>query len=111
MPGYTLTRATAKKMDDGWGEVVYQVIVRIKNGEPGRGFVEVQALGREDQAAKAIAIEGGQEVEVSMVLFARPFRVMVEPFPGQKPAADCRGLEHPRKGLRRLSQVLCAGRQ
>ena len=80
VPGYTLTRATAKKMDDGWGEVVYQVIVRVKNGEPGRGFVEVQALGREDQAAKAIAIEGGQEVEVSMVLFARPFRVMVEPF-------------------------------
>ena len=80
VPGYTLTRATARKMDDGWGEVVYQVIVRVKNGEPGRGFVEIQALGREDQASKAIAIEGGQEVEVSMVLFARPFRVMVEPF-------------------------------
>jgi hypothetical protein len=80
VPGYTLTRATAKKMDDGWGEVVYQVIVRIRNGEPGRGFVEVQAIGREDQGSKAIAIEGGQEVEVSMVLFARPFRVMVEPF-------------------------------
>lgn len=80
IPGYTLTRATAKKMDDGWGEVVYQVIVRIKNGEPGRGFVEVQAIGREDQGSKAISIEGGQEVEVSMVLFARPFRVMVEPF-------------------------------
>lgn len=80
VPGYTLTRATAKKIDDGWGEVVYQVIVRIKNGEPGRGFVEVQAIGREDQGSKSVMIEGGQEVEVSMVLFARPFRVMVEPF-------------------------------
>ena len=80
VPGYTLTRATAKKMDDGWGEVVYQVIVRIKNGEPGPGFVEVQAIGREDQGSKSVMIEGGQEVEVSMVLFARPFRVMVEPF-------------------------------
>lgn len=80
VPGYTLTRATARKMDDGWGEVVYQVIVRVKNGEPGRGFVEVQAIGREDQGSKAIMIEGGQEVEVSMVLFARPFRVMIEPF-------------------------------
>jgi len=80
VPGYTLTRATAKKVDDGWGEVVYQVIVRVKNGEPGPGFVEIQAIGREDQGSKSVMIEGGQEVEVSMVLFARPFRVMVEPF-------------------------------
>ena len=80
VPGYTLTRATARKMDDGWGMVVYQVIVRIRNGEPGRGFVQVQVMGMQDQAYKEVEIEGGQEVEVSLVLFARPFRVVVEPF-------------------------------
>jgi len=79
VPGFTLTRTRARKVDDGWG-VVYQVIVRIRNGEPGRGFVRVSAAGREDEAGKNIEIEGGQEVEVSLVLWERPFRVLVEPF-------------------------------
>ncbi len=79
VPGFTLTRARARKVDDGWG-VVYQVIVRIRNGEPGRGFVRISASGREDEAAKNVEIEGGQEVEVSLVLWDRPSRVLVEPF-------------------------------
>jgi len=79
VPGYTLTRALARKVDDGWG-IVYQVIVRVRNGEPGRGFVQVQVMGRQDQAYKNVEIEGGQEVEVSIVLWERPFRVLVEPF-------------------------------
>ncbi|MDP6777845.1 MAG: hypothetical protein QGI83_13885, partial [Candidatus Latescibacteria bacterium] len=80
VPGYTLTRATAKKIDDGWGMVVYQVVVRVRNGEPGRGFVQIRVTGREDEAVKAVQIEGGQEVEVALMLWERPFRVMVEPF-------------------------------
>jgi hypothetical protein len=80
VPGYTLTRVRAYKVDDGFGMVVYQVIVRIRNGEPGRGFVQVRAMGREDEAVKGVEIEGGQEVEVALIVWDRPFRVMVEPF-------------------------------
>ncbi len=80
IPGYTLTRVKAMKMDDGFGMVVYQLIVRIKNREPGRGYVQITASGRGDEAIKGVEIEGGQEIEVSMVLWDQPFRVMVEPF-------------------------------
>ena len=80
IPGYTLTRVKAMKMDDGFGMVVYQLILRIKNSEPGRGYVQITASGRGDEAVKGVEIEGGQEIEVSMVLWDQPFRVMVEPF-------------------------------
>ena len=80
IPGYTLTRVKALKMDDGFGMVVYQLILRIKNSEPGRGYVQITATGRGDEAIKGVEIEGGQEIEVSMVLWEQPFRVMVEPF-------------------------------
>ena len=80
VPGYTLTRTEAKKVDDGWGAVVYQVMVRIRNGEPGRGFVQVQLQGRGDEITKNVEIDGGQEVEVSMVIGVRPAFVTVEPF-------------------------------
>ncbi|MDP6040297.1 MAG: hypothetical protein QGG64_17225, partial [Candidatus Latescibacteria bacterium] len=80
IPGYTLTKVKALKMDDGFGMVVFQLIIRIKNSEPGRGYVQITATGRNDEAVKGVEIEGGQEVEVSMVLWEQPFRVMVEPF-------------------------------
>ncbi len=80
VPGYTLTRASARKIDDGWGMIVYQVVVRVRNGEPGRGLVQIQVRARQDEVTKGVEIEGGQEVEVGMVLWERPFRVMVEPF-------------------------------
>ena len=80
VPGYTLTRVVANKVDDGFGMVVYQLIVRIRNGEPGRGFVQITAMGRGDEGVKGVEIEGGQEVEVGMVMWEQPFRVMVEPF-------------------------------
>ncbi|MDA0710845.1 MAG: hypothetical protein O3B73_11615, partial [bacterium] len=80
VPGYTLTRVIANKVDDGFGLIVYQVLVRIRNGEPGRGFVQITAMGRGDEAVKGVEIEGGQEVEVGMVMWEQPFRVSVEPF-------------------------------
>jgi ABC-type transport system involved in multi-copper enzyme maturation permease subunit len=80
VPGYTLTRTEAKKVEDERGAVVYQVMVRIRNGEPGRGFVQVQLMGRGDEITKNVEIEGGQEVEVSMVIGVRPGIVTVEPF-------------------------------
>ena len=80
VPGYTLTRAKAYKVDDGWGMLTYQVIVRIRNGEPGRGFVQIRAMGAEDEAVKGVEIEGGQEVEVGLILWERPSRISVEPF-------------------------------
>ena len=80
VPGYAITRATTLKRENGWGAVVYQVMVRIRNGEPGRGFVQVQLQGRDDAISKNIQIDGGQEVEVSMVLASRPLRINVEPF-------------------------------
>ena len=80
VPGYTLTRVSALKVDDGWGAVAYQVIVRIRNGEPTRGFVQVQVFGRGDEIAKNIEIDGGTEVEVSLVIRVRPGRLTVEPF-------------------------------
>ena len=80
VPGYTLTRSEAKKVENDQGEVVYQVMVRIRNGEPGRGFVQVQLQGRGDEITKNVEIEGGQEVEVSMVIGVRPHIVTVEPF-------------------------------
>ena len=80
VPGYTLTRSEAKKLEDDQGKVVYQVMVRILNGEPGRGFVQVQVQGRGDEITKNVEIAGGQEIEVSMVIGVRPFIVTVEPF-------------------------------
>jgi len=80
VPGYTITRSEAKKVDDGWGAVVYQVMVRVRNGEPGRGFIQVQVSGRGDEIVKNVEIEGGQELEVSLVIGARPSFVSVEPF-------------------------------
>ncbi len=80
VPGYTLTRAKAYKVDDGWGMMTYQIIVRIRNGEPGRGFVQIRALGTEDEAVKGVEIEGGQEVEVGLILWERPSRISIEPF-------------------------------
>ena len=80
VPGYTLTRATARKIDDGWGMIVYQVVVRVRNGEPGRGLVQIQVRARQDEVTKGVEIEGGQEVEVGLVVWERPFRVVVEPF-------------------------------
>jgi len=80
IPGYTITRVTTLKRENTWGAVVYQVMVRLRNGEPGRGFVQIQLVGAEDTVSKNILIEGGQEVEVSMVLGVRPRRVTIEPF-------------------------------
>ena len=42
--------------------------------------MQITASGRGDEAVKGVEIEGGQEIEVSMVLWDQPFRVMVEPF-------------------------------
>lgn len=80
IPGYTITRATAKKVENSSGAVVHQVVVRVRNGEPGVGFVQVKVGGFRDEVSKGIQIEGGTEVEVSMVIAARPSRVTVEPF-------------------------------
>lgn len=80
VPGFTLTRSIGRRLDDGWGSVVYQVIVRIRNGEPGRGIVEINLRGRQDEVTRVVEIGGGQEVEVAMILWERPFRVMIEPF-------------------------------
>lgn len=80
VPGYKLTKASAVKMDDGWGAVVYQVTVRVRNAEPGRGFVQVTVTGREDEAVKGVEVEGGTEVEVGLIIWDRPTRVTVDPF-------------------------------
>ena len=80
VPGYTFTRVSALKVDEARGAVVYQVIARIRNGEPGRGFVQIKVLGRGDEIARNVEIDGGSEVEVSMVIGVRPIRVTVEPF-------------------------------
>ncbi len=80
VPGYTLTRASARKVDDGWGAVVHEVKVRIRNGEPGLGFVQVEVASFRDQVTKNVQIEGGQEVEVALTITDRPNRVSIEPF-------------------------------
>ncbi len=80
IPGYTLTKVKALKVDDGSGTLVYQVMVRIKNSEPGRGYVQITATGQEDEAVQGVALEGEQEIEVSMVLWEQPLRVLVEPW-------------------------------
>jgi hypothetical protein len=80
VPGYTLTKASASKMDDGWGAVVYQVKVRVRNAEPGRGFVQVTVASSQDEAVKGVEIEGGTEVEVGLIIWDRPTRVTVDPF-------------------------------
>ena len=80
VPGYTLTKASAVKMDDGWGAVVYQVKVRVRNAEPGRGYVQVTVMSGEDEAVKGVEIEGGSEVEVGLIIWDRPTRVTVDPF-------------------------------
>ncbi len=80
IPGYTLTSVKALKIDDGSGILAYQLIVRIKNSEPGRGYVQITALSENDEAIKGVEIESGQEIEVSMVLWEQPLRVIIEPF-------------------------------
>ena len=80
IPDYTLTSAKTLKVDDGSGTLVYQLIVRIKNNEPGRGYVQINSFGQNDEAVKGVEIEGGQEIEVSMVVWEQPLRVVVTPF-------------------------------
>jgi hypothetical protein len=80
VPGYTLTKASAVKMDDGWGAVVYQVKVRVRNAELGRGFVQVTVASQQDEAVKGVEIEGGKEVEIGLIIWDRPTRVTVDPF-------------------------------
>lgn len=101
VPGYTLTRVKAYKVDDGTGWTVYQVLVRVRNGEAGRGYVKVTAQGREDGVSKGVEIEPGQEVEVALILWDRPMRVSVDPFfaRNRRPlVAPLRVAEEPRDG-------------
>ncbi len=80
VPGYSITRASARKLEDARGAVVHQVVVRVRNGEPGLGFVQVKAVGFRDEVSKGVQIEGGSEVEVSLVIADRPTRVTVDTF-------------------------------
>jgi hypothetical protein len=80
IPGYTITRTTTLKRENDWGAVAYQVIVRLRNGEPGRGFVQVQVQGENDFVSRNLRIDGGQEIEVSLLFGERPQRVNIEPF-------------------------------
>ena len=80
VPGYELTRATARKVEGSGNAVTHQVVVRVRNGEPGLGFVEVKVSAFGDEVTKGVQIEGGTEVEVALVIAARPTRVSVEPF-------------------------------
>ena len=80
VPGYSITRATVRKLEDARGEVVHQVAVRVRNGEPGLGFVKVSAVGFRDEVSQGVQIDGGSEVEVALVIADRPTRVSVETF-------------------------------
>ncbi|MGD8817677.1 MAG: hypothetical protein PVJ51_10865, partial [Acidobacteriota bacterium] len=80
VPGYTITRTTTLKREADFGAVVYQTIVRVRNGEPGRGLVQVQLIGDDDRVSRNVQIDGGEELEISMLLSERPHRVNIEPF-------------------------------
>jgi len=80
IPGYTITRTTTLKREADFGAVAYQTIVRVRNGEPGRGFIQVQLIGDNDTVSRNVQIEGGQELEISMLTGERPHRVNIEPF-------------------------------
>jgi len=80
VPGYSITGATVRKLENARSEVVHQVAVRVRNGEPGLGFVKVSAVGFRDEVSKGVQIEGGSEVEVALVIADRPTRVTVETF-------------------------------
>ncbi|NKB88164.1 MAG: hypothetical protein GKS06_08090 [Acidobacteria bacterium] len=80
VPGYTITRANVRKLEDGRGNPVHQVIVRVRNGEAALGFVRINAIGFEDEVSKGVQIEGNSEVEVALLIGDRPARVTVDPF-------------------------------
>ena len=80
VPGYTITYAETFKHESEWGAVDHRVVARLRNGEPGRGFAQVRVVGDDDSVSRNIQINGGEEIEVSVVMRARPERLIVEPF-------------------------------
>ncbi len=80
VPGFNITYTDTMKRANDWGTVQYQVVVRLRNGEPGRGFAQVRVVGEDDTVSRNVQIDGGQQVEVSLVSNTRPRRIAIEPF-------------------------------
>lgn len=79
-PGYQLTRARAEKLDTGGMKIMYQAIVRVRNGEKGDGFVRLKFATRDDKIWRSLALKSYEEKELRIALRDEPKYVEVVPY-------------------------------
>lgn len=81
MPGYQIAKADAYEIDDGQRERLFQTVTRIDNLEDGKGFVtlifDFDSEKEEDRVEKEVFLEGGESIEIKMVLLDKPKKVTV----------------------------------
>jgi hypothetical protein len=73
-------RAEAEKWDTGKMQIVYQVRVRVRNGEEGDGFVRVVVGTRHDRIRRPLALNSYEEKEMHIVTADVPEDVQIIPF-------------------------------
>lgn len=79
-PGYRITQAQAEKYNTGKMNIVYQVTVRVQNGEKGEGFVRLVCETKNDKIRRNLPLTSYEEKEVRFVVNEEPKRVKVIPY-------------------------------
>jgi len=78
IPGYQLKSVEAYQIESETPS--YQIIVRLKNGEKGEGYVKLEFKTEEDLVTKFSNFKSYEEKEIKIVVPDKPLYVDVEPF-------------------------------
>ena len=78
IPGYQLKSVEAYQIQSETPS--YQIIVRLKNGEKGEGYVKLEFKTEEDLITKFSNFKSYEEKEIKVVVPDKPLYVDVEPF-------------------------------
>ena len=79
LPGYTITKAESYPLVTNKMETQYQMKVRVKNNEEGRGNIEVIFRTEKDRITRDVPFESFEEKEIGVVVPDKPGRVEVNP--------------------------------
>ncbi len=82
-PGYKITVAQAQKLKPRGRrntKTVYQVKVRIKNGEEGAGFVRLSCDVEGDDIWKKVFLDSFEEKEIQFPVYAKPEMIQLFPY-------------------------------
>jgi len=79
-PGYRITQATAEKLDTGKLNIVYQVSVRVQNGEKGDGFVRLVCKTKNDKIWRNLRLGSYEEKLVQFPVKEEPRQIEVIPY-------------------------------